>query len=159
AQHIENFKKMGVKLDAKVLADPLAEPLAAVVSLGGCTASFVSPDGLIVTNHHCVQGALQLNSTPTNNLVENGFLAKSREEEPSAGPAQRVMVVQAYRDVTKEMRDGLENVKDAVARKEEHEKRLKQLIAACEKDRPSIRCSVSGFFRGGQYMLFEMLEI
>ncbi|MFT3695315.1 MAG: S46 family peptidase [Kofleriaceae bacterium] len=158
-QHVDNFQKMGVKLDATKLADPLNEPLAAIVSLGGCTASFVSPEGLIVTNHHCVQGALQLNSTPEKNLVENGFLAKTKQDEPSAGPAQRVMVVQSYKDVTKDMRDGLEAIKDPVARKEESEKRSKQLIAACEKDKPSARCQVSSFFKGGQYQLIEMLEI
>jgi Peptidase S46 len=158
-QHVDNFTNMGVKLDAKALSNPLAEPLAGVVSLGGCSATFVSPEGLIVTNHHCVQGALQLNSTPDNNLVENGFLAKTKAEEPSAGPAQHVMVVQAYKDVTKDMRDGLERVKDPIARKEEQEKRLKGLISACEKDRPSVRCQVSGFFGGGQYQLIEMLEI
>ena len=158
-QHVDNFQKMGVKLDAKTLSDPLAEPLAAVVSLGGCTASFVSPEGLIVTNHHCVQGALQLNSTPDKNLVENGFLAKTKAEEPSAGPAQRVMVVQNYKDVTHDMRDGLEAIKDPVARKEESEKRMKGLIAGCEKDRPSVRCQVSNFFHGGQYQLIESLEI
>src|SRR6478672_4678201 len=47
-QHIDNFKKMGVKLPAEALANPLSEPLASIVSLGGCSASFVSPDGLIV---------------------------------------------------------------------------------------------------------------
>ena len=158
-QHVANFEKMGVKLDAKTLADPLSEPLAGVVSLGGCTASLVSPEGLIVTNHHCVQGALQLNSTPEQNLVENGFLANTEADELPAGPAQRVMVVQSYKDVTREMRDGLDKIKDPVARKEESEKREKQLLAACEKDRPSIRCQVSSFFRGGMYQLIEMLEI
>ncbi len=158
-QHTENFAKMGVKLAAKTLADPLSDPLAAVVSLGGCSATFVSPEGLIVTNHHCVQGALQLNSTPENNLVENGFLAKTKADEPTAGPAQHVTVVQGYKDVTKEMRDGLDAIKDPVARKEEQEKREKQLLAACEKDRPSVRCQVSSFFGGGMYQLIENLEI
>lgn len=158
-QHVDTFKKMGVELDAGTLADPLRAPLAAVVWLGGCTASFVSPEGLIVTNHHCVQGALQLNSSEKNNLVENGFLAKTKADEPSAGPAQRVMVVQSYKDVTREMRDGLEAIKDGVARKEESEKRQKQLVAACEKERPGTRCQVSSFFRGGLYQLIEMLEI
>jgi len=157
--HVENFQKMGVKIDAKTLADPLSAPLAAIVLLGGCTASFVSPQGLIITNHHCVQGALQINSTAASNLVENGFLAKTMADEPSAGPAQRVLVAQGFKDVTKEMRDGLDKIKDPAARKEESEKRLKTLIAACEKDRPGIRCQVSGFFRGGQYMLIENLEI
>jgi Peptidase S46 len=157
--HVETFQKMGVALDAKVLADPLSAPLAAVVSLGGCTASFVSSQGLIVTNHHCVQGALQFNSTEKENLVETGFLAKAMADERPAGPAQRVLVAQAFKDVTKEMRDGLEKIKDPVARKEDSEKRLKAQIAACEKDRPGIRCQVSSFFRGGQYLLIENLEI
>jgi hypothetical protein len=157
--HVEAFQKMGVKLDAKVLADPLAAPLAAVVSLGGCSASFVSPQGLIVTNHHCVQGALLHNSTSEANLVENGFLAKTMAEERSAGPAHRVFVAQAFKDVTKEMRDGLDKIKEPVARKDESEKRLKAQIAACEKDHPGLRCQVSSFFRGGQYTLIESLEI
>jgi hypothetical protein len=158
-QHVENFQKMGVKLDAKTLADPLQAPLAGVVSLGGCTASFVSGEGLIVTNHHCVQGALQLNSDKEHDFIENGFLAQTKADERSAGPAQRVMVVQAYKDVTTEMRDGLDAIKDPIARKEESEKRLKTLIAACEKDRPEMRCQVSSFFHGGLYQLIEMLEI
>src|SRR5262245_10277072 len=157
--HVETFQKMGVQLDAKVLADPLSAPLAAIVSLGGCTASFVSPDGLIVTNHHCVQGALQYNSTAKENLVETGFLAKARTEERSAGPSARVYVVQSFKDVTKEMRDGLEKTKDPGARKEESEKRLKTQIAACEKDRPGLRCDVRGYFRGGMYLLIENLEL
>jgi hypothetical protein len=157
--HVEAFKKMGVAMDASVLADPLAAPLAAVVSLGGCTASFVSGDGLIVTNHHCVQGALQHNSTEKANLVENGFLAKTRAEELTAGPSQRVFVAQAFKDVTKDMRDGLEAIKDPIKRKDEIEKRLKTLIAACEKDRKELRCDVKSYYRSGMYLLIENLEI
>jgi len=158
-QHTETFQKMGVKLDAAQLADPLKEPLAAVVWLGGCTASLVSPDGLIVTNHHCVQGAVQLNSTPEHNYQVNGFLAKTKADELPAGPSQHVMVLQAYRDVTKEMRDGLDKIKDPIARKEESEKRSKDLLHACEKDRPELRCQVSSFFGGSQYTLYEFLDI
>ncbi|MBP9087880.1 MAG: S46 family peptidase [Kofleriaceae bacterium] len=158
-QHMEIFQKLGVALDAKTLSDPLSSPLAAIVSLGGCSASLVSPEGLIVTNHHCVQGALQLNSTAQNNLVENGFLAKTKADEVSAGPTQKVMVLQAYRDVTVEMRKGLEAIKDPIARKTEAENRLKKLQTACEKDRPGLRCQVTSYFAGGQYSLLEYLEI
>ncbi len=155
----ETFKKMGVELDAKQLANPLADPLAAIVALNGCTGSFVSPDGLIVTNHHCVQRGLQQNSSKDSNLVEAGFLAKARGDELPAGAAERVLVAQAFTDVTKAMRDGLEDVKDPIARKEESEKRSKTLIANCEKNRPGIRCSVSKLFGGGMYQLIENLEI
>jgi hypothetical protein len=161
AFHVENFRSMGVPIDAKTLSDPLAAPLNAVVSLGGCTASFVSPDGLIVTNHHCVQGALQLNTDKKagQNLVEDGYMAKTRADEKPAGPAQRVFVATAFKDVTKDMRDGLDKIKDPIARKEESEKRLKTLLAACEKDRPNMRCSVRGYFGGGMYIQTENLEI
>jgi hypothetical protein len=158
-QHKETFEKMGVRMGADALANPLSDPLASIVSLGGCSASFVSNEGLIVTNHHCVQGALLQNSTKTNNLVENGFLAQTRADEKSAGAAQRVFVVQAYKDITKDMREGLEVIKDPIKRKEELEKRSKQQVAGCEKDRPGLRCKVSSYFRGGEYQLIEMLEI
>ncbi len=157
--HAAAFAKLGVTIDPARLADPLAAPLAAIVRLNGCSASFVSPEGLVVTNHHCVQSALQVNSKPESNLVENGFLAKSRADEKSAGPAERVFVAQAFIDITTIMRDGLEAITDPVARKEESEKRSKQQVAACEKDRPGVRCNVAAYFRGGMYILIEELEI
>jgi hypothetical protein len=158
-EHARALSNMGVKVDPKALADPLQSPLAAVVFLGGCTGSFVSPEGLVVTNHHCVQGALQLNSKSGRNYVADGFLAKTMAEEPTTGPAQKVMVGQAYTDVTSQMRDGLDEIQDPIARKVEAERRQKQLLAACEKDRPGIRCQVASFFQGGLYQLIEMLEI
>ena len=62
----EELKKLGLQIDPNQFADLTAFPLGAIVALGGCSASFVSPDGLLVTNHHCVAGALQFNSTPEN---------------------------------------------------------------------------------------------
>ncbi len=157
--HAEAFRKLGVQIDPKTLADPLAAPLGAIVRLRGCSASFVSPDGLVVTNHHCVQRALQLNSKPDQNLVEHGFLAKTRADEPSAGPAERVYVAQAFTDVTSAVTGGLADIADPVARKDEVDRRIKQQVAACEKDRPGIRCNVAGYLRGGLFVLIEELEI
>ncbi|MGE0868599.1 MAG: S46 family peptidase [Kofleriaceae bacterium] len=157
--HIDAFKQMGVQIPAERLSDPLAAPLAAVVWLGNCTASFVSAEGLIVTNHHCVQAALQNNSSEKDNLVENGFLAKTKADEKSGGADRRVYVAQAFTDVTKEMTADLDKIKDPIARKDELDKRYKTLIAACEKDRPGIRCNVSGYFGGGMYVKIENLEI
>ncbi|MET0343023.1 MAG: S46 family peptidase [Polyangiales bacterium] len=159
AHHAGWLRAMGVSVPPENLTNPLAAPLNAVVSLGGCTASFVSPEGLVVTNHHCVQGALQVNSSPDKNYVEKGFLARSRTEEAPAGPAQRVSVAQAFRDVSKEVTGGLESISDPVKRKEELDKRTKTLVAGCEKGHPELRCDVVSFFRGAEYQLIEYLEI
>ena len=158
-QHADIFKKMGVTLTADQLTDPLADPLAAIVSLGGCTASFVSPQGLIVTNHHCVQGGLEFISDKDHNFVEDGFLAKTRADERSIGPTGRVTIAQAFTDVTNEMRDGLDKIADPIKRTEEVERRYKTLIANCEKAKPDVKCSLSRLFRGGMYQLIESIEL
>ena len=97
------LKAAGMKLDPAKLADLTGDPMGAVVSLGGCTASFVSPQGLIVTNHHCVYGSMQFNSTPERDLIANGFLAAELAEELPAAPGTYVYVTTGIRDVTKEV--------------------------------------------------------
>lgn len=158
-EHAETLKKLGLEIDAADLADPMAYPLGAVVSLGGCSASFVSPKGLVITNHHCVTGALQYNSTPDKNLLEEGYRAQKPDEERSIGPTGRVYVTQAFTDVSDRMRQGLTEVADDKARHDELEKREKALIAECEKKKPDVRCEVASYFGGGQYLLIERLEI
>ena len=157
--HQQNFQAMGVSIAAEALSDPLGDPLGAVVSLGGCTGSFVSPDGLVITNHHCVQESLQVRSTPDKNYVENGFLAKTRADELPAGPTQHVYVMQASKDVTEDMTRDLAAIADPTARTKEVEKRQKALVAGCEKDRPGIKCEVESFYRGAEWQLIESLDI
>jgi hypothetical protein len=80
------LKRIGIQIPAEQLADLSKHPMSAIVSLAGCSASFVSPDGLVVTNHHCAYGAIQRNSTAEKNYIVNGFLAKTRAEELPGGP-------------------------------------------------------------------------
>ncbi len=86
------LRALGFRGDPSAFADLTGDPLGAIVWLGGCSASFVSPDGLIATNHHCVQFALQRTSTPERNLLRNGFLARTRSEELWSGPLTRAYV-------------------------------------------------------------------
>lgn len=158
-KHAEQLKSLGYALDPKTMADVTSYPLGAVVSLGGCSASFVSPEGLIVTNHHCITRALQLNSTPKENLLKGGYVAKTRADERSSGPTSRVFVTQSFRDVTAKVREGIDSIKGDLERYKKMEAQTKQLIADCEKGRPEIRCSVGSFFGGAQYWLMEQLEI
>ncbi len=155
----ELLSKLGLELAPAALTEPTANPLGAVLWLGGCTASFVSPDGLIITNHHCVTRALQYNSTPERNLLATGFLAADRGAEKPIGPGSHVYVTRAYRDVTTKMRDGLAAIADPRQRDATLETREKQIIAECERRGPGIRCRLASFFGGGQYLLIEQLAL
>ncbi|MBS2020490.1 MAG: S46 family peptidase [Deltaproteobacteria bacterium] len=156
--HAAKLKELGLAIEPASLADPTSGTLSAVVSLGGCSASFVSPEGLVATNHHCATGALQHNSSPAQNLLKDGFLAKTRADEKSNGPQARIYVTQKVSDVTAKVTDGLAKIADDRARFRAIESRQKELVAACEKGR-KIRCSVSSFYEGAQFFLVEQLEI
>ncbi|MBY0573343.1 MAG: S46 family peptidase, partial [Undibacterium sp.] len=91
-QIAKQLKAAGLKLDPKNLTKLTEFPMNAIVSLGGCSASFISPNGLVATNHHCVYDSVARNSTPERNLLANGFLAKTLAEELPAGPGSRIFV-------------------------------------------------------------------
>ena len=153
------LKQAGLKLDPKQLADLTGDPMGAVVSLGGCTASFVSPQGLVATNHHCAYGAIQLNSTAEKNLIRDGFNAPAFGDELSAGPNARIYVLEAITDVTAQANAAMAAAgKDPVARANALEAFEKQATTACEAE-PGYRCRVYSFMGGNTYRLFKNLEI
>jgi V8-like Glu-specific endopeptidase len=152
------LRDAGLTLDPTALGDLDAAPLDAIVSLGGCSASFVSPDGLVITNHHCVVGALQHNSTPEDNVLEAGVYAHTREAERWSGPGSRVLVTQGMTDVTETIRASVtRRMSDAEARAA-IEDAEKALVAECEST-PGLRCTVVVFDGGASYRLIEQLEI
>lgn len=152
------LKKAGLKLDPKQLADLTGDPMGAVVSLGGCTASFVSPQGLVVTNHHCAAGAIQLNSTPANNLLEKGFNPASMADEVSAGPNARIFVLADITDVTDRVKAAIAAAPGPLERTKAVEDLDKQLVAECEAD-VGHRCRLYSFMGGNTYRLFKNIEI
>ncbi|TJW45923.1 MAG: S46 family peptidase, partial [Mesorhizobium sp.] len=97
----------GLQIDPAQLSRLDAAPLNAIVSLGGCSASFVSPQGLVATNHHCVLESIQYNSKESQDYLTNGFLAKSLGEELPAVPGSRIYVIEDMRDVTADMLKGV----------------------------------------------------
>jgi hypothetical protein len=150
--------RMGLKLDPQKLADLTGDPMGAIVSLGGCSASFVSPQGLIITNHHCVYNYLQYNSTPQKDLIENGFLAKTVGEEIAAAPDARVWVTTAIDDVTdRVLPKSTEKLSD-LDRYNRVERRRKELVGECERE-GGVRCSVASFFEGSKFWRIKQLEI
>ena len=154
----ERLKSLGMEIDAESLSDLTGHQMNAVISLGGCTASFVSPEGLAVTNYHCVKGALQYNSTEENNLLEDGFLARTRAEELGAGPGSRILVTVEVDDVTEEVESDLSADIRGADRYRAIDAREKALVAACEADEGH-RCSVRSYHGGLEYELIKRLEI
>jgi len=152
------LKQAGLKLDPKRLADLTGDPFGAVVSLGGCTASFVSPEGLVITNHHCAYGAIQLNSTPEKNLMSDGFNAAARGDELSAGPNARIYALDSIQDVSDRVRAAIAAATDPLARTEALDTIEKQLVAQCEAG-GGYRCQLYSFSGGNVYRLFKNLEI
>jgi hypothetical protein len=151
------LRARGFEGDPASFADLTGQPMGAIVSLGGCTASFVSPDGLIATNHHCASGALQYNSTPQRDLLVDGFLARTREEEVSNGPGARVLVTVSLKDVTDAITGRVDPRLDDRKRFDVIDRRVKERVAACETG--GFRCSVTSFFGGLEYFEIAQLEV
>ena len=152
------LKRIGITIPAERLADLSKHPMSAIVATPGCSASFVSPDGLVVTNHHCGYGAIQRNSTPEHNYIANGFLAKTRAEELPGGPNTVVYVTENVENVTDRVLKGLSPNLSGKERHEQVEARIKALTAECESDK-AYRCSVPAFNRGGEYYRIKQLLI
>jgi hypothetical protein len=154
----DTWQKRGLALGAKDLYDPKgADVCDAVVKLGGGTGSFVSPEGLIVTNHHVAFGALQRSSSVKSDYIHDGFLARTRSEEiPALG--YDAYVLDDAKDVTKKV---LGKLKDSMTPKERHdaiEKVSKELVAGAEKGK-DVFAEVSSAYEGQQYFLYTYLRI
>lgn len=125
---------------------------AAVRLTGGCSASFVSQEGLILTNHHCIASCLFDNSTAQMDLLADGFTANRREDEKSC-PGQQAEVVTSIEDVTDQVQaayagmegEALTRARDAI---------IAEIEAGNCTDRETTRCQVVSLFGGGQYKLY-----
>ena len=153
-----DLKNTGLEISPETLSDLTGFPMGAIVSLGGCSASFVSGQGLAVTNHHCARGSVQYNSTPDNNYLENGFLAKELADELPAAPGTRMFVTVDFADVTSRVTGTLSEDIQGRQRYDAIEQNRKAIIAECEAE-PGYRCSVPAFFQGLEYKLIKQMEI
>ena len=101
--HKLNLKKLGFLIDQKTLYNPNGVSLIdAIVQVGGCTGSFISKDGLVITNHHCAFGAVQAISSKEKDYITDGFLAPTRAEEVSAR-GMTIRITESYKDVSSEV--------------------------------------------------------
>ena len=154
-----NLNEKGLKISVDELYNPNGVSLVdALVRIGGCSGSFVSEEGLIITNHHCVFGAVQKVSTVENNYLENGFVAYSREQEiPAEGLTARITV--SYEDVSKEILDAANKVSDISDRAKAISNKINEIVKREEAKDSSIKAEVSEMFVGEQYVLFRYKTI
>lgn len=141
-------KGYGVKVD-----DALAAKLRLGAVKVGASGSFVSGDGLVMTNHHVAVGCIQQLTTGKEDLMVEGFLARTREEE-RACPEIEVSQLSAIEDVTKRIGKATRGVADAGFAKARSAEVAKIEKACVGDDAATKRCEVVNLYRGGRYHLY-----
>jgi hypothetical protein len=119
----------------------------------GCSASVVSRDGLVLTNHHCISDCAQALSTAREDLIVNGFMSSTRKDERIC-PGLEASILQSISDVTDRVRAGVADAtpQTLAARRNAITSAIED--EACGKDQ-SKRCEVVSLYRGGQYKLYR----
>lgn len=153
------LKKAGLKISEKDIYNPGQVGLVdALVQVSGCTGSFVSNRGLIITNHHCAFSAVQLASTAINNYLKNGFVAQNQEQEIEA-KGLKIRITDSYEDVSAKILNAVANISDPVERINTIKRKQQELVKQAEKEDPTIKAEVSEMFIGKSYVLFRYKTI
>jgi len=126
--------------------------LGAVRLTSGCSASLVSSEGLVLTNHHCVIECVQNFSGPGQNLVQTGFYTARREDE-RACPGMAAEILIAISDVTNRIANATTNAGDAYV--ERRDGAIASIEQECQGTADDRRCEVVSLYQGGQYKLYD----
>lgn len=124
----------------------------AALRLPGCSASFVSEDGLVMTNHHCIRSALDQVNREGENLPEDGFYARTLEEErkvPNLYIDQLVLI----EDVTEQVKSAFESGKTDEEKVQKRQDKIRELEREYSK-KTGLICNVVTFFNGGKYSMY-----
>lgn len=150
----DNFPSAQVKAQHGVNIDAawLDHVRRSVIRLSNCTASFVSPEGLILTNHHCAESCLAELSTKDESLVENGFLARTHAEEKRCA-TQVADVLQSMENITDRVNAATAGLDDQAAN-EKRKQVLVELAQQCEVQ-TKLKCQAVTLYQGGQYFLYR----
>lgn len=124
-----------------------------ICRVNGCTGSFVSNRGLIITNHHCAYRAIQSASTAENDWLKNGFFSESMQQEIPA-PGYVVRITESYRDVSQEVLAAVDDTMTSSLRSKAIEKRRKELEQLAETQNEGMRADIAEMFTGRTYVLF-----
>ena len=159
SQRIADMQEKGFRLDAEdIYSINQASLKDAVVLFGrGCTGELISPEGLLLTNHHCGYGQIQQHSSVEHDYLKDGFWAMSRAEElPNKGLT--VSFLDRMEDVTGIILKGYDPKMTEEERVALVKKNSEALIAEATKDGNGLRATVEALFYGNQYFLFVYRE-
>ena len=156
---IDMMKKQGLKLEADDLYNPNGVSLKDAVGIfgGGCTGEIISPEGLILTNHHCGYASIQQHSSVEHDYLTDGFWAKSRAEELPT-PGLKFRFVHRIVDIT-----DLVNAKVKAGEVDEYEAMTNKFLSKLAKEeleksdlkgKPGIEVRALPFYAGNKYYLF-----
>jgi len=153
-----NLREKGLRMDPSLIYDPAKQSLLYAVVQLGATGSFISEEGLLITNHHVAFGSVQAASTPEKDYLKHGFLARTRTEEiPAAGQTARI--TESFKDVSTEVLSVVKTKMSPAERTKAIERKIKQLVAAAEKANPGKRAEVAEMFPGKSYWLFLYTDL
>ncbi len=154
-KNLKDMKRAGFKLSAEDIYSVNKHALkdAIVIFGGGCTGEVISPEGLVLTNHHCGYGAIQQHSTVKNDYLKDGFWAESFEKEiPTPGLA--VTFIRRIEDVTSKVLAGVTEGMSEEARAEKIDENSKAISQEVNDREANISSRVVPMFGGNQYILF-----
>lgn len=150
-----DLKKIGLKIKPTELYNPNGISIMdAIVRVGGCTGSFVSNDGLIVTNHHCAFSFVAAISDTAHDYIKNGYLASTKNEEAQA-KGLVCKITASYEDVSGKVLQGTQSTNDAAERLKIIANNIKTVTDAENKANPGLSCEISEMFTGRTYVLFR----
>ena len=159
-QKFPEMQALGLKLQDYDIYSPDSASLkdAVVIFGGGCTGEIVSPEGLLLTNHHCGYGCIQRHSTLEHDYLTDGFWAMSRDQE-LPNPGMTVTFIDKIEDVTDYVKKELEKDTDPNSMNFLSPKFLNGLAKAKvgEKflqDNPGTEVEIKAFYGGNQYFMF-----
>ncbi len=150
-----DLKNAGLKIEISDIYNPDGLSLVdALVRLPGCTGSFVSENGLIITNHHCSFGSVSRVSTTENNYLGNGFLAKTLKDEIPI-PGYFIRIAESYEDASDIILKDIERIEDLTERAKVIADRSRKLTDKYSEEKNAVDAEVSEMFIGKTYMLIK----
>ncbi|MBM3917919.1 MAG: S46 family peptidase [Sphingomonadales bacterium] len=153
------LQSLGLQLsDEQIFSTGDVSLVQALVRVGGCTGSFVSAEGLIITNHHCAFGAVAAASSVGKDYITDGFLARTRGDEiPAKGLTVRITI--DFEDVSEKVLAGLSDDLDPARKTETIRRNVKHIEEEAKGARPEYLHEVSEMFVGRSYVLFRYQTI